>query len=131
MKIEKSKYQGYLWYSDQKEPKVINNQEFELEIVDNTNPFIVEGLLYDGENSISIKYVDGEYKVKIYNVKKLNSENSHKKEKEFLPNRMKDVEKLRFLEYWKPQEDSLCENMKVLQPAELVFIGFNNENKEE
>lgn len=52
MKIEKSKYQGYLWYSDQKEPKVFNNELFELEIADNENPFIVEGQLYDEENRI-------------------------------------------------------------------------------
>lgn len=71
MKIEKSKYQGYLWYSDQKEPKVFNNELFELEIADNENPFIVEGQLYDEENraSISIKYVDGNYIVNKYKVK--------------------------------------------------------------
>lgn len=130
MKIEKSKYQGYLWYSDQKEPKVIDNKEFELEISDNENPFIVEGQLFDGINSISIKYVDGSYIVNKYKVKD-EDYNSPNTVKEFLPNRMAGVEKLRFLEYWRPQKDSLCEDMEVLQPAELVFVGFNNENKEE
>ena len=49
--------------------------------------------------------------------------------KEFLPNRIKGIEKLCFLEYWKPQKDNLCEDMEVLQPAELVFIGFNDKEK--
>ncbi len=128
MKIEKSKYQGYLWYSDQKEPKVIDNKEFELEISDNENPFIVEGQLFDGRNSISIKYVDGKYIVKPYEVKD-EDYNSPNTVKEFLPNRMKGVERLYFLEYWKPQKDNLCEDMKVLQPAELVFVGFKNKEE--
>ncbi len=133
MKIEKSKYQGYIWYSNKKEPRVFNNEEFELEIANNENPFIVEGQIYDNENriSISIKYVDGKYIVNKYEVKDEDFKHPNVVRREFLPNRMDKVEKLCFLEYWKPQEDSLCENMKVLQPAELVFIGFNNENKEE
>ncbi len=53
MKIDKSKYQGYLWYSDEKEPRVFNNEEFELEMAENTNPFIVEGHLFNGIDSIS------------------------------------------------------------------------------
>jgi CRISPR type III-associated protein (TIGR04423 family) len=68
-------------------------------------------------------------------VKEEDFNNPNVEVKEFLPNRMDKVEKLRFLEYWKPQEDkkdkedSLCENMKVLQPAELVFIGFKNKEE--
>ena len=123
MKIDKSTYQGYLWYSDEKEPRVFNNEEFELDIANDENPFVVEGHLFDGINSISIKYVDGKYIVKTYEVKD-NDFKSPNLVKEFLPNCMKSVEKLRFLEYWKLKEDNLCENMEVLQPAEFVFVGF-------
>lgn len=123
MKIDKSTYQGYLWYSDEKEPRVFNNEEFELDIANDENPFVVEGHLFDGINSISIKYVDGKYIVKTYEVKD-NDFKSPNLVKEFLPNCMKSVKKLRFLEYWKPKEDNLCENMEVLQPAEFVFVGF-------
>ena len=69
MKIDKSTYQGYLWYTDEKEPRVFNNEEFELDIANDENPFVVEGHLFDGINSISIKYVDGKYIVKTYEVK--------------------------------------------------------------
>ena len=128
MKIDKSTHQGYLWYSDEKEPRVFNNEEFELEMAENTKPFIVEGHLFDGINSISIKYVDGKYIINKYVVKK-DDFKSPNVIKEFLPNRMKGIEKLCFLEYWKPQKDNLCEDMEVLQPAELVFIGFNDKEK--
>ena len=148
MKIDKSKYQGYLWYSNQKEPEVFNNITFEKSEKDAiekgqkiiiekelekeisvSNPFIVEGHLYDGENSISIKYIDGQYIIMKYKLGSSDEKNPNVEIKEFLPNRMEGVGKLRFLEYWKPQEDSFCENMKVLQPAELVFVGFKNKEE--
>ena len=84
MKIDKSTHQGYLWYSDEKEPRVFNNEEFELEMAENTNPFIVEGHLFDGINSISIKYVDGKYIINKYVVKK-DDFKSPNVIKEFLP----------------------------------------------
>lgn len=128
MKIEKSKYEGYLWYSDKNEPDIIdNNTEFELEITDTKNPFIIEGQLYDGEKSISIKHVDGQYIVKEYDMSNLKT--LEKEPKSFKANRMKRW--LNFNQYWRAGNDSLCENMEVLQPAELVFIGFDTSKKEE
>jgi CRISPR type III-associated protein (TIGR04423 family) len=131
MKIEKSKYEGYLWYSNENEPDIIdNNTEFELEITDTKNPFIIEGQLYDGKKSISIKYTDGQYIVKEYDMSKL--ETLEKEPKSFKANRMKRW--LNFNQYWRAGNDTrdpLCENMEVLQPAELVFIGFGNEIKED
>jgi CRISPR type III-associated protein (TIGR04423 family) len=38
--------------------------------------------------------------------------------------RMENVQKMKFRQYWRPVEDDLCEGMTVLQPAELVFVGF-------
>lgn len=120
MKIEKSKYQGYLWYSDNKEPQVLNNEVFELEIADNTNPFVIEGQLFDGQKSISIKYVDGKYYVNTYDLDDLDGV---KQEQMFFSHRMGD-RKLYFKQFWQPVNDEQCEGMQVLQPAELVFVGF-------
>lgn len=125
MKIEKSQYQGYLWYSDKKEPQVLNNEVFELEISDNTNPFIIEGQLYDGKKSISIKYVDGKYLVNTYNVDNLDRKIQ---EQLFYSHRM-DGRRLIFKQNWRPVNDELCEGMQVLQPAELVFVGFNDKEE--
>ena len=125
MKIEKSKYQGYLWYSDKKNPQVLNNEVFEFEIADNTNPFVIEGQLYDGQKSISIKYVDGKYIVKTYDLHNLDGEIQ---EQMFYSHRMGD-RKLYFKQYWRPMNDEQCEGMQVLQPAELVFVGFNDKEE--
>ncbi len=123
MKIEKSKYQGYLWYSDKKEPQVLNNEVFELEIADNANPFVIEGQLFDGQKSISIKYVDGKYIVNTYDLDALDGV---MQEQKFYSHKM-DGKQLKFRQIWKEQPDELCEGMQVLQPAELIFVGFNNE----
>lgn len=128
-KVEKSKYEGYLWYSDSTEPKVYNHEDLELELDNKHNPFIVEGQLFDSKRniSISIKFVDGEYIINQYTV----SENDYNKcnvtIKEYCAYRMKDVKKLRFLQYWKEIPNVLCEKMSVLQPVELVFVGFIKE----
>lgn len=129
-KIEKSEYEGYLWYSDNTEPKVyLGNESFELELDDNKNPFVIEGQLFDGKKSYSIKYADGQYYVNSFDVK--SSDFNSKDEKEYIPNsRMKDVNKIKFLQRWKTQEDELCEGMEVLQPAELVFIGFDKKKED-
>ncbi len=120
MKIEKSKYTGYLWYSNETKPRVLNNEEFELVIEDTKNPFIVEGQLCNGCKSISIKYVDGKYIVKPYTL----SEYKDADVEEYVPNRMDKVEKLLFKRAWKAESDELCCDMKVLQPKELVFVGL-------
>ena len=120
MKIEKSTYQGYLWYSNAQEPEVYNNEECELEIDEKTNPFVIEGQLFDGKVSINIRYVDGEYIVKKYSLSGL--EGLEYKQQTFFGNRM-DYN-LVFRQYWREFEDEECEGMKVLRPAELVFVGF-------
>lgn len=125
MKIYKSTYDGYLWYSDQSEPIVLNKCEFELDIDDSRNPFVVEGHLYDYKNNRStrIRYVDGHYIYKTYDLNSLMGESSidifYPSSKRF------NGKKLRFSQYWREGEpDSLLEGMKVLEPKEYVFIGF-------
>ncbi len=128
MKIEKSIYEGYLWYSNKTEPKILNEEEFELEISDNENPFVIEGQLFDADRmlSISIKYVDGKYICNSYNVDSIDFNRSNVEKKEFHSNRMNGY-KLQFLQYWTEKEDDLCEGMKVLRPTKSVFVGFIKE----
>lgn len=127
MKISNSKYTGYIWYSDQNKPKLFNNEDPNIDIEDNINPFIIEGQLFDGTKSISIKYVDGKYCVKEYILSDMKGE---VKDLIFYANRMGEKRQLKFKQYWREDdendEDALCENMKVLQPKELVFVGFND-----
>lgn len=128
IKIEKSIYEGYLWYSDAAEPKVYDQEEFELVIKEDENPFIVEGQLYDTDRmkSISIKFVDGKYIFQTHDVDSLDFNKADVDIKHFMSNRM-NGRKLRFLNYWNEMEDALCDNMKVLVPSKRVFAGFVNE----
>lgn len=125
-KIEKSRYQGYLWYSDETVPStVLFDEEFELELDTPTNgkPFVVEGMLYDGCKSFSIKFVDGKHLIIPYDMAEL--ETVDYTEHNYLANtRIGKNLWLRFRQYWRPDEDELCENMKVNKPAEMVFVGF-------
>ena len=128
IKIEKSIYEGYMWYSDAKEPQIYDQEEKEWVIKEDEKPFIVEGQLYDTENmkSISIKFVDGEYLVQTHDIDSLDFNRANVDIKVFQSNRM-NGRKLRFLQYWNEKEDELCENMKVLVPSKRVFAGFVNE----
>ena len=96
--IEKSTYQGYLWYSDKDQPKVLNNVDSEITLDETKNPFVIEGQLFDGKRSISIKYVDGKYIVKKYVLAELPKEDFT--EQSLLAHRMKDVKSLNFRQYW-------------------------------
>jgi CRISPR type III-associated protein (TIGR04423 family) len=121
-RIEKSKYSGYIWKSDQKEPEVIIEKEPEFSFDDNQNPFVVEGFLFDGKTSYSIRYVDGKHIVNDFPLAKMPKEYT---EQLFIPSFKKGVTELKFRQYWKPEPDPLCEGMEVLKPAQLVFVGFN------
>jgi CRISPR type III-associated protein (TIGR04423 family) len=123
--IKKSNYQGYLWYSDKKTPESFSNKECGGELDAEKNPFIIEGQLYDSENRISysIKYVDGEYFINEYKVEEADLKDNDNKVS-YKAHRMGKGVVLEFLQYFREVEDELCEGMKVLQPAEKVFIGF-------
>ena len=139
-------FEGYLWKSDMKEPEVFSGDNLQKDLIlnDEENPFYIEGQLYDLSTklSVSIKYVDGEYKVNKYLVKQLD-ENRYcfyeKKKvgdreelvpiqgevvmKSFKGNHLKG-HNLLFAELWQEKEDQRCHNMMVLMPTKVAFVGF-------
>ncbi len=126
MKIEKSKYQGYIWYSNENTARVFDDdKEFDLNLVDGENPFVVEGFLFDGRKSISIKFVDGQYVVLQYDVANLPKDDTSVVKKTFQLNDKRD-KKMLFHQIWCAEKDALCDGMEVLQPAEFVFMGFTD-----
>lgn len=131
LKINKGIYEGYLWYSNDNYPRIVlEHEEYELELKATENPFIIEGHLFDGTNSISIKYVDGGYIITHHTVKAEDFSDKYIDKVTFLAKRMKKSNtKLKFLRYWEPEHDDMCERMSVLRPTKLVFIGFNTEEK--
>lgn len=116
-------YEGYLWLSDKAKPDVLNNEPLR-GLPDGKNPFIVEGQLFDRKNmlSYSIRFVDGCHIVKKYDLEQLME--FEYIQKEYLPNRIPGISTLSFKEFWRHKVDILCEGMKVLKPAEIVFVGF-------
>ena len=138
--IEAAKYEGYLWYSNEKKPMVFDGSEPvpEMNLDEEKNPFIIEGNLWDedGRNSIMIRYVEGEYivrrtKVKEEELKASSRASSQAYEsgsptlKKYLAHRIEGVKCLCFLQYWQAESDKMCEGMQVLRPSKLVFIGFD------
>lgn len=139
--IEAAKYEGYLWYSNEKEPKVFDGSEMvpEMSLDEKKNPFIIEGNLWDADNmkSIMIRYVDGEYivcptQVSEEELEGISSEKAYKSGKgiattlkKYLAHRIGGVKCLCFLQYWQAEPDKMCEGMQVLRPSKLVFIGFD------
>ena len=131
--IEINSCQGYLWRSDKDAPEVFTDEKVKREFDDTENPFVVEGQLYDTENSMSysIRYVDGQYLVGRYKVEAADLANKENEICRYLSNRM-DNRWLRFLQYWevKVNDDKEEKNngggkaMPVLELTKTVFIGF-------
>ncbi|MCK9159574.1 MAG: TIGR04423 family type III CRISPR-associated protein [Bacteroidaceae bacterium] len=125
-------YEGYLWMSDQKEPRVYKDEALDKDYFKGINPFIIEGELYNASQhkSYSIRFVDGSYYVNEYLIEDDEYDENHSKDIQYyLPNRMKDVAALKFLQRWRPESDPLCEDMYVLRPVEQVFVGFKKQLK--
>lgn len=118
--IKKSKYEGYIWYSDATSPIVYRgNDDIGFDLDDDDNPFIIEGQLWDGKNSIGIKYVDGRYIVSRYEIDDVDHD-----VETYIAHRMEGVSGLKFKRLWRERPDVFCENFEVLEPAGLVFVGF-------
>lgn len=135
-RIERAKYQGYVWMSDRSSPEtLIGDVFFEYDLTTDKNPFIIEAQLYEpeGKVSYSIKYVDEQYiAFKWEGVDKNMGDGENYVLVTYIGNRLQTDKKLNFLQHWVETNDPACggdlcdENsgMKVRQPKELIFVGF-------
>lgn len=119
--------EGYIWRSDAEIPVIITPDDV-VELKNEEIPFVIEGQLFDGKTSYSIKYVDGNYLVKEYVVDSMDFNHMNNHIKHYQSHRM-EGKILKFLEYWETRKDPLCLDMEVLQPTKVVFVGF--EEKED
>ena len=125
--IPEGTYEGYIWMSDATEPIIVDGKMEALELNPEINPFIIEARLYSPVDSVSysVKYVDGEYIAICFDVNAVeNDTETVCKRTDFIPNRMKAIDYLKFLQVWRPEIDPLCADMEVLMPAEQIFVGF-------
>lgn len=121
--IQPYEYVGYYWWSDSQTPEVLSEPKSAPELTKGER-FIIEAQLYCEKKdlSYSVKFVDDEY---VIIETKLNDEDL-KNYTVFMPNRMpSSIKGLRFAQRWEEKEDENCMGMKVLQPAEFVFVGFD------
>lgn len=120
-------YVGYLWWSDQEKPEIIDGNAPQGKLAEGTNPFVVEGQLYNKTEDVSysIKYVDGKHVVRKYTGMKEDMNNKNHEVKEYLSNRM-DGKWLKFLRYWEdvPSTGETSNEWPVLTQTKNVFIGF-------
>lgn len=138
-KIEAANYQGYYWMSDETSPTLLSkDKEFYDELNPKNNPFIIEALLYNEQDKVSysIKYVDGRYIVnKWENVSRDCANKNDYTLISYYSNRLEENlgnRKLYFLQHWVEVNDPACagdmddedSGMTVLQPKELIFVGF-------
>lgn len=124
--INIKKCEGYIWYSDETEPKEIYiDKPCEKVFQDTDNPFVIEAMLVDKDANVShmIKYVDGQYIHSHFPVPEAETVI-------YLPNKMSKeprIKKLKFIQVWKAVKDESCDGFETLVPAELVFAGFDKE----
>lgn len=126
--IQERKYEGYVWNSDDKSPKILLGEKYKFE-EDQPFPFILEALLFCKEENISVMVRHtGEYQICEFDLNHL-KEGSELQEVTFLPHRLKDereinIENVCFKQLWIPEEDELCEGWPVLKMQALIFTGF-------
>ncbi len=131
---ENNNYEGYVWKSDSTKPILVNGRLPECihSLKETSNPYILEALLFDREKymSYSIKNIDGKYIINKKEVPKQYCQSSKELNlpdnitlKKYYGNRM-EGKRMVFLQYWAEEEDIFNKSIKVLRPAEVVFIGF-------
>ena len=115
--------QGYIWMSDQSTPHVLNGYFEGISLIP-SNPFIIEGHLFDRDTrkSISIRHVDGKYVINIADTGKFKNATRHR----FVASWGDTI--LLFDNEWIPEKDPLCENMEVLTSSDFSFVGFEKMN---
>ena len=131
-KVEQGNYVGYIWMSNENKPEVWKEpKSYSNELDASTNPFIVEGMLWDADREVSysIKYVDGKYIAHRWDLNTDFKGEDYEYQKETLTAHARMGGKLLFRRYWHAVEDAACLGMKVLKPYAQVFVGFNDKKE--
>lgn len=119
-------YEGYLWMSNEKEPRVYPQPTtIDAALLHSNNPFVVEGYLYNKERGVSvcIKSHDGKPSIYQFDVKAAHFDSPNVTPITYVGHRMAGLS-LNFLRYWTPQADKACLDMPVLMLEKMVFVGF-------
>ena len=124
--IPNIKYQGYYWRSGDSKPVHINNEYPNFGEKSGKSLFVQEAMLWNEEEKISIMINHtGHQQINLY---ELTVEDlSKSKDVIHYESIRLDNRKLKFLQYWKEEEDEHCEDFSVLKMKAKIFIGFSNQ----
>lgn len=127
-------YEGYLWMSNENHPQVFHPESLiDRQLFEGHNPFVAEGYLFNHEKgfSISIKYVDGRYRIYIDKVKPSDFNSKDTDRLCYLTQRMDHSDALwaEFLRYWTETPDPTCLDMNVQEVEKEVFVGFKTKEE--
>ena len=127
-------YEGYLWMSNKNHPCVYCPESLiDRGLFDGHNPFVAEGYLFNHEKgiSISIKYVDGRYRIYIDKVKPSDFNSKDTDRLCYLTQRMDHSDALwaEFLRYWTETPAPACHSMNVLEIEKELFVGFKKKEE--
>ena len=127
-------YEGYLWMSNKNHPCVYCPESLiDRGLFDGHNPFVAEGYLFNHEKgiSISIKYVDGRYRIYIDKVKPSDFNSKDTERLCYLTQRMDHSDALwaEFLRYWTETPAPACHSMNVLEIEKELFVGFKKKEE--
>jgi len=109
-----NRFEGYIQMSD-REAKTFTSKPSWKDLHE-TNNFIFEAALFDGDRSIMIRQHNEKFIVidkKISEFKETNHELFFTKDK-----------KVKMVQVWEAKEDINCENFPVLKPTLQLFAGF-------
>ncbi|WP_053992923.1 TIGR04423 family type III CRISPR-associated protein [Mangrovimonas sp. TPBH4] len=126
--IPKIAYEGYVWLSNQKEPQVLLEEEYNFNNLPE-DAFVIEALLYSAaeQKAIHIGHT-GNYRIIEFNLKAAEQEGNRMEDVDYLPHRLgEQVKAVSFKNLWAYKEDSLCEGMPVLQFQASIFCGFKKQ----
>ena len=128
-------YKGYFWLSDKDLPTILDNSSYSFKEHENSNPFIHEAYFTDKEFSYSIKHFDSVGHI-VTKYKLLDFEKFEEAKYLADPALKKGddrITKLIFKTEWIEEKDEFCNDMEVLKPNRVAFMGFeyseDNNNK--
>jgi len=122
-------FEGYLWYSHEKNPKLYPDETQDFNSILSQLPFVIEGKVYCAEEEISlqIQWLDGSYRIGKINMKLAKAEaekNNLLLEKVTLPAHRMQSYQLKMCHAYENQEDPLNPGFTNWIPTWRAFVGI-------
>ena len=119
--IKNRHYEGYLWYSDQERPLLVNGN---VTLPKGNNPYIQEGMLWCKEEQISIMIRHtGRYQIGEFDLNELEKKGAKLEPEQYLAHKL-DFSELKFYQLWELEEDPLCAGYQTYKQKAIIFAGF-------